>query len=74
VKIQKKNTRKIYIFIISYDKNKGSNEKSTVNLIVNTLKDLIKYSFGEIKALTDNKLIKVLLIIFKYHRKILYRN
>jgi pyruvate-formate lyase len=64
VKIQKKNSRKIYVFIISYDKQKGVIEKTTVNLIVNSLKDYIKSSFSEIKALTDNnKLIKVVFFL-----------
>lgn len=46
------------MFLRSYDKLKGSIEKSSINLFANSLKDYIDYNFSEIKALTENKLLK----------------
>lgn len=39
----------------SYDKQRGIIEKSSINLIANSLKDYINYNFSQIKAMTENK-------------------
>lgn len=51
----KKRNNKLYVFVKSYDKQRGIIEKSSINLIANSLKDYINYNFSQIKAMTENK-------------------